>query len=379
MTTTQDRINRNKKRRRKRVLIQRIIVATVLVALIAGVVAGVVNIVSCVSSHSNTVEEMGMDTQTTGDTQSEADTTLEEDTQETEAVSATVTPDADGMVTVGDTKLLYGYTATQTDATRWPSEDDVTSEYVILINEATNEIVAAKSAKERMNPASMTKILTVLVAAEHVTNLDDTVVISQEATDYSYINDCSAVGFMPGEVVSVRDLFYGTALKSGGDAAYALACYVAGSHEAFVDMMNEKLVELGLSKTTHFTNCVGVYDENHYSTAYDMAMILKAAVQNDWAREVLSLHKYTTTVTQEHPEGIFISNLFLRRIEDQETKGEVICAKTGYTDVSLYCAASFYVSNEGTPYICVTAKTHNKWRPIYDHTALYSSYLPHDL
>ena len=110
--------------------------------------------------------------------------------------------------------------------------------------------------------------------------------------------------------------------------------------DAFVDMMNEKLAELGLSDTAHFTNCVGLYDENHYCSIYDMAMILKAAVENDLAREVLTAHTYTTSATEQHPEGITISNWFLRRIEDKDTKGTVVCAKTGFVAQSGNCAAS---------------------------------------
>ena len=123
---------------------------------------------------------------------------------------------------------------------------------------------------------------------------------------------------------------YGTILPSGGDAALALAEYVAGSHDKFVDMMNDKLKELGLSDTAHFTNCVGIYDDDHYCTLSDMAMIMKAAVENDLAKEILKTHIYTTSQTPEHPEGIEISNWFLRRIEDKDTGGEVICAKTGF-------------------------------------------------
>ena len=175
----------------------------------------------------------------------------------------------------------------------------------------------------------MTKVLTVLVAAEQIKeeNLDDTFTMTLEITDYAYRNDCSSVGFLDGEKVTVRDLFYGTILPSGGDAAVGLATYIAGSHEAFVDMMNDKLKELGLSKTAHFTNCVGLYDENHYCTVYDMAVIMKAAMKNDMCREFLSAHSYTTAPTTEHPKGITISNWFLRRIEDKDTGGEVIGGK----------------------------------------------------
>ncbi len=283
-------------------------------------------------------------------------------------------PDEDGWITAGDTKLLDGFYADRTGETATPGESDVASTYAVLIDESTNEIVAAKSENEIISPASMTKILTVLVAAEHVEDLDDTFTITMDITDYAYVHDCSSVGFLCDETVTVRDLFYGTILPSGGDAALALATYVAGSQEAFVELMNEKLEELGLSETAHFTNCIGLYDADHYCTVYDMAMILKAAVENDWCREVLSAHTYTTSATDEHPEGITISNWFLRRIEDKDTGGEVCCAKTGYVNQSGYCAASYYVSDDGTPYICVTGSTYSNWRCINDHVALYSLY-----
>jgi len=262
----------------------------------------------------------------------------------------------------------------QVDATAWIGEEDIISTHALVINDNTNEIVAWKDAYSRINPASMTKVLTVLVAAEHVTNLDDTFTITLEHTDYAYIHDCSSVGFADGEVVTVRDLFYGTILPSGGDAAVALACYVAGSHEAFVELMNEKLEELGISDTAHFTNCVGIYDEDHYCSLYDMGVIMKAAMQNAWCKDVLSLHTYTTTVTTQHPEGITISNWFLRRIEDKDTGGEVLCAKTGFVNQSGNCAVSYSISNDGTPYICVTAGSTSSWRCIYDHVTLYNTY-----
>lgn len=283
-------------------------------------------------------------------------------------------PDADGWYTLGDTKVLDGFTANRTDNTKWPSEENVDSEYAVLIDESTNEIVVGKNESTIINPASMTKILTVLVAAEHVTNLDDTFTITIDITDYSFSNGCSCVGFDVGETVTVRDLFYGTVLPSGADAALALAIYVAGSQEAFVDMMNEKIAELGLADTAHFTNCVGLYDKEHYCTVTDMAMMLKAAVENDFCREVLAEHVYTTTATEQHPEGLTISNWFLRRIEDRDSHGLVLCAKTGYVDQSRFCAASYYISNDGKPYIAVTASTYNNWRAIKDHVSLYSLY-----
>lgn len=118
--------------------------------------------------------------------------------------------------------------------------EEVISSHAILIDESADEIVAAKGAYDRISPASMTKVLTVLVAAEQITEeqLDNTFTMTREITDYAYVNDCSAVNFLDGEMVTVRDLFYGTVLPSGADAALGLAIYVAGSHEAFMDMMN---------------------------------------------------------------------------------------------------------------------------------------------
>ncbi|MCI2056699.1 MAG: D-alanyl-D-alanine carboxypeptidase [Oscillibacter sp.] len=253
--------------------------------------------------------------------------------------------------------------------------EDFSSEYAVLIDLETNTILAQKGAQERINPASMTKILTVLVAAEHVTDLDDAFTITLDITDYCYRNECSVAGFENGETVSVRDLFYGTALPSGADAALALAQYVAGSEEAFVAMMNEKAEELGIGATAHFTNCIGVYDTDHYCSVYDMAVILKAAEENELCRAVLSARTYTTSATTQHPEGMVLSNWFLRRIEDKDNGSvEVVCAKTGYVTQAGSCAASYAVAQDGHEYLCVTAKTYSSWRCIYDHVALYKQF-----
>lgn len=269
------------------------------------------------------------------------------------------------------------YRFESTEETKNIDNEEIISSNAILINESTDTIIASKNAKERISPASMTKVLTVLVAAENISKeqLDDTFVMTREITDYGYINDCSAVGFLDGEAVTVRDLFYGTILPSGADAAVGLATYVAGSQEAFVEMMNEKLEELGLAETSHYTNCVGIYDKEHYSTVYDMAVIMKAAVQNEWCKEVLSEHNYTTASTTEHPEGLNISNWFLRRIEDKDCGGEVLCAKTGYVQQSKNCAVSYGIFADGVPYICVTAGSSSSWRCIYDHVDIYNQYV----
>lgn len=246
----------------------------------------------------------------------------------------------------------------------------------VLIDVEAEEILAGREPFQRINPASMTKILTLLVAAEHVSDLQDTFVMTVEITDYSYQHDCSIAGYGVGEAVTVEELMYGTILPSGADAAMALAEYVAGSQEAFVELMNQKLEQLGLSDTAHFTNCVGLFDEDHYCTVYDMAKILKAASDNELCRRVLSARTYATSVpSEDQPEGILLSNLFLRRIEDKDTHGEVLCAKTGFVNQSGSCAASLATDYAGREYICVTTGSISSWACIYDHVELYQTFL----
>ena len=248
---------------------------------------------------------------------------------------------------------------------------NIVSNYAILIDLDKGSIVAEKNGKVRMNPASMTKVLTLLVAAEHIDNLEQPVTITQEMTDYSFANGCSSAGFERDETVTVQDLLYGTILPSGAEAAVGLAIHVSGSQEAFVDLMNEKLEELGLSESAHFTNCVGVYDDDHYCTPYDMAVIMRAALENDLCRQVLSAKTYTTSETEEHPEGMILSNWFLRRIEDKDVGDNVKSGKTGYVEESGSCAVSYGESKDGKRYICVTADAQNQWRCIDDHAEIY--------
>lgn len=263
----------------------------------------------------------------------------------------------------------------ETTASTVALSDSIDSSYAIMINVASGEILAEKDAFLSINPASMTKVLTLLVAAEHAKNLDDSVAMTIDITDYCFVNDCSVVGLEVGETVTIRELLYGCILPSGADACLALANYITGSHEAFVELMNQKLDELGLSETAHFTNCVGLYDKEHFCSAYDMAMILKAAMDNELCREVLKARTYETLPTTEHPDGQVLSNWFLRRIEDRFTGDfQIIAGKTGYVTQSGSCAVSGGQDADGNLYICVTGDASSAWRVIYDHTDLYQTY-----
>jgi len=268
-------------------------------------------------------------------------------------------------------------TGSSDDGNKVVGGDYVDSLSAIMVNADDGTIVAERNPKEKIVPASMTKVMTILVACEHLTqdDMDKTYTITQDITDKAYINDASNVGYMPGDAATVRDMLYGTILESGADAAMGLAEYVAGSQDAFVQMMNDKLDELGISDSAHFTNCIGLYDEDHYCTVYDMAVIMKAAMDNECAREVLGTHTWTTQPMTEYPEGRTISNWFLRRIEDRDTKGTVIGAKTGFVTQSGNCAVSYEKADDGTNYIVCTANAQGNWRCIRDHVALYEEYV----
>ena len=257
--------------------------------------------------------------------------------------------------------------------------DELSSSYAIVIDLTGEEILAQKEAFTVVSPASMTKILTILVAAEHLESeesLNDTVTIDLEITDYCYVNECSTAGFLRDEEVPVRELFYGTILPSGAEAAVGLARYIAGSHEAFVELMNEKVAELGLSETAHFTNCVGLYHERNVCSVYDIAMILRAAMENELCREVLTSKIHEIEANDMHPEGMVLSNWFLRRIEDYVPDGlAVIGAKTGYVAKAGSCAASIARTDSGDLYICVTADTTSSKQCVQDHVQLYTTYL----
>ena len=260
---------------------------------------------------------------------------MSQDTASSDTDSSTENSETAGTSSMTDTE--------KEEAAKAP--DYVDSQYAILVNTDTGEILAERNAFDRIVPASMTKVMTLLVAVEQMQNpeenLKDKVTITQEICDESYRSGSSFVGYGVDDEATVEDLLYGAILPSGADAAMALAEYTSGSQEAFAELMNQKAKELGISDTTHFTNCVGLYDEDHYSTVYDMSVIMRAAIDNELCRKVLSQHTWTTQGTKANPDGIQISNWFLRRIEDHDTNGTVVCGKTGFVNESGNCAVSY--------------------------------------
>ncbi len=263
--------------------------------------------------------------------------------------------------------------ASVTDATK-TLDLELYSENALLIDLESNTVLVQKNADARIYPASMTKVMTVLVAAEHIENWDETFTMTQSIIDPLFLADASMAGFVHGEEVSMTELLYGAVLPSGAEATEALAIVAAGSEEAFAALMNEKAQALGL-KDTHFVDASGLHDENHYTTLSDMAIIMQAALDNPHCREVLTSVNHTSPATAQNPEGVAMTNRFLYRIRPQQTGNvDIQAAKTGYTAQAMNCCVSYGIMENGRAAICVTAHAWTGDYCIADHLALYGTY-----
>ena len=184
---------------------------------------------------------------------------------------------------------------------------DTASRHAILLDAQSGRVLAQKRADERTAPASLTKMMTVLLAIETEPDLDKQVTLPEDIFPALQTEKASMAGFVPDETVTVRDLLYGAMLPSGAECCEALAQLVSGSEENFAALMNQKAAELGM-KNTHFTNATGLTDTEHYSSAADMAKLLQAALHNTTFRTIFTTEHYTTTATAQHPEGVSLTS-----------------------------------------------------------------------
>lgn len=255
--------------------------------------------------------------------------------------------------------------------------EELSSEYAALISLDSGKILAQKNGTDRMYPASMTKVMTLLVAYEQLDDLSETFTVTSAIIDPLYRENASLTGFSPNEEVSVLDLMYGTVLPSGAESAVSLAICAAGSEEEFVRLMNEKAAELGLTNT-HFTNCSGLHNADHYSTAVEIAMILDYTMQYETCREILSTYQYTSSPTEKHPEGVAMTSTMLSRMYGDEPDGVTIHAgKTGYTPQAGQCLCSYATDDvTGEAYIFVSSGAQGKFEPVFDAITAYSDYTP---
>ncbi len=259
------------------------------------------------------------------------------------------------------------------DVANLPKDNDAKTGIVVKLSD--KRIIASRDAHKRIYPASTLKIMTILTAVDYIEDFDDTFTMSLSITDPLYVQEASVAGFLDGEEVTVTDLLYGTILPSGADAAMGLAIKIAGSEEAFVELMNKKVQALGL-ENTHFSNATGLFAEDNYSTAYDMAVILYHAYQNELCRKVLSTYQHTTQKTPQNPKGIMLqSTLFSYMYGTEPKTATIMGGKTGFVNEAGYCIASFGENNDNKEkYIAVTMGNSSKWPAFYGQIDIYKAF-----
>ena len=208
------------------------------------------------------------------------------------------------------------------------------SEAAILIDAKTGKVLYGKNEEEQKYPASTTKILTAIIALERL-NLTDKITASYEAV-MSIPAGYSNAAIQPGETLTFQELLDMFLIHSANEVGYILAEHISGSVEEFANLMNQKALEIGCTNT-HFTNPSGIQDENHYSTAHDMALIAKYCMQNEEFRKVVAKPSCTIASTDKYEERYFVNTNDLLRESSKYYYPYAIGIKTGYTSQAKNC------------------------------------------
>lgn len=230
----------------------------------------------------------------------------------------------------------------------------ISSPTSVVLDYETGKVLYEKNGSDKIYPASTTKIWTAYLVIKNVKNLDNTIEIDKDPD-----TDGSSMYLKKGEIFTVKELLQGLLIHSSNDVAEVLAEYVSGSKEAFVDLMNKEAKAIG-AENTHFNNPHGLPDKEHYTTAYDMALIAREAMSNELIREIVSTKSITfescdtPTSRRFTTRTFFNTNKFLTSTEKIQYKGNYIDVKynivdglkTGYTDDAGRCLLSSAVKND---------------------------------
>lgn len=256
--------------------------------------------------------------------------------------------------------------------------DQLYGEAAIVIDADTGEVLLAKNDAVRMYPASTTKMMTLLLGIESGIPLDTVVTIPAEAADIT--SDSSVVPVYRGETMTFQDLLYGTMLKSGNDGANAIAVLVAGSIPAFVEKMNARAQEIGCTGT-HFANAHGLHDDNHYSTAHDLALIAQTAMRNPTFRKIVGTQEYTMNISTRGAVTVSSTNSLLNP-KSSFYYEECIGIKTGMHSKAGKCLVGA-AEQEGVTLITVTMHCGDDPERYIDTTRLFdfgfTCYMPYTL
>lgn len=237
------------------------------------------------------------------------------------------------------------------DIENWPAGPAISAESAILMDIDTGSILYAKNIHEKSYPASTTKLLTCLIAMEQG-NLDDMVTFSDTAV-FSVPADGSNIGMDAGESITLEQCLYGILVGSANEVANAVAEYVSGSLDEFIKLMNERAAQLGCTDS-HFMNTNGLHDDNHYTSAYDLAMISSAFFQNDMLCKIGNTARYEFKATATQPDDFTIKNKH-RLITGEDPYDGILGGKTGYTDQARQTLVTCAEQN-GMRLVCVVIK-----------------------
>lgn len=255
----------------------------------------------------------------------------------------------------------------------------INSDSAILISADNGDVLYEKNADTQRAPASLVKMMTVYVAILNNEDIDRELKMPEAAFDGLEEEKASQSGLVEGETVTVRDLCYAAILKSGGDAANALALATSGNIASFVELMNEEAENLGLDSTV-FTNPTGLDDEAQVSTCRDMARLVKGALGNTIFREVFTSRSYTTTANDTHEDGLALTHTMDKDLTSFQryfdTSGyEIVGGKTGYTTAAGNCLASLAEKEDAPSYIVVTMHATGAgdqyYQAVHDAVTLY--------
>lgn len=229
-----------------------------------------------------------------------------------------------------------------------------------LFNLDSKEVVFSKSAFDSVYPASITKIMTAILA-EKYGNMDDVVTITAE--DVTLESGSQVIGFEVGDTVTMRELFHGLLIYSGNDAAMAIARQVGGTVENFVAMMNQEAHELGCFNT-HFMNPSGLHDASHYTSVYDIYLMLNEALEYPLFSQVMQLSVYNLTYTKADGTVVNVNldstDKYLTKEKEAPKGVTVLGGKTGTTSIAGNCLSLVSQNSYGEPHVSIVLRAATK-------------------
>lgn len=251
------------------------------------------------------------------------------------------------------------------DLAEWPAGPVLEAEAGLLMDARTGTILYEKNGDEQFYPASITKLMTALLVLENVP-MSDVVTFSYEAVS-SIEYDSSNIGLSEGEQLTVEECMYALLLKSANEVANGLAEHVAGSMDAFAEMMNNRAAQLGCNNT-HFVNAHGLHNENHYSSCHDMALIMKELAHNEAFLRFSSADIYTIEPTDKYPEPRYLPQTHKMLIQSEYTYSDTVTGKNGYTPEAGNTLVTYAVRGD-MELIAVSMKSN--WKHYSDTIAMF--------